>query len=71
MPWVKVPLGDVVQYINVRAFKLAEWEEKGLPIYSNSRFNKDVVWDKFNPEEIKTRYLNKRWKKRNYLKETL
>lgn len=43
--WLFVPLGNVAQYINGRAFKPIEWEESGLPIIriQNLTQSSDVV----------------------------
>lgn len=45
--WAFATLGDVGRYINGRAFKPSEWEDKGLPIIriqnltgTSSKFNR-------------------------------
>ena len=41
--WAFTTVGEIAQYINGRAFKPQEWEEKGLPIIRIQNLNNDKI----------------------------
>ncbi len=41
--WTITSVGEIAQYINGRAFKPQEWEEKGLPIIRIQNLNNDKI----------------------------
>lgn len=57
--WQKVKLKDLGQYVNGRAFKPAEWEEKGLPIIRIQNLNKPKAPYNYYSKPVEEKYYIK------------
>lgn len=53
----KVTLGDAAEYINGRAFKPTEWEEKGLPIIRIQNLNNPDAQYNYTTKRFEDKYL--------------
>ena len=58
--WKWVRLGDVADYLNGRAFKPNEWEEKGLPIIRIQNLNKPDASYNYSSQQFDHKYLVKK-----------
>ncbi len=57
--WIEVELKDVADYINGRAFKPIEWEEKGLPIIRIQNLNNPQAKFNYTTKKFDKKYLVK------------
>ncbi|SMO72503.1 restriction endonuclease subunit S [Fodinibius sediminis] len=55
--WEKYTLGEVAEYLNGRAFKPEEWENKGLPIIRIQNLNDPEASYNYSTKDFKDRYL--------------
>ena len=57
--WQNVPLGNIAQYINGRAFKPHEWETSGLPIIRIQNLTKSTDTVNYTSKEHEEKYFVK------------
>jgi len=57
--WIEVELKDVADYINGRAFKPTEWEEKGIPIIRIQNLNNPQAKFNYTTKKFEKKYLVK------------
>ena len=55
--WTWKTLGDVANYLNGRAFKPSDWNDKGLPIVRIQNLNKDKSEYNFTEESFDNRFF--------------
>lgn len=58
--WSWVKLGDVADYINGRAFKPSEWEDKGCPIIRIQNLNNEYASYNYTTKNFEDKYLVKK-----------